>query len=333
MEHNSEGYIAIEALIKKYIDNTITAAELGILHGIFSNPAYEVHLKAVLENVWNTIPEDAQLRAGHRKLLAENIKAAIADQERPVRSQANLYWRMAAVILLLIISSFLLFQNTIRDLVYPPQLTEIYTKAGERTKVILPDGTTVWLNAQSHLTYPDRFKYNSRNIALTGEAFFNVTPNTDAPFTITTGDLQTTVLGTSFNIRSYSDEPFRMTVATGKVQVKSATQTIRVNALQQTTYIPGRGFSAVETVAPDEAMAWTEGTLVLNNKTFEEVAHILERWYNVKITFTNDTLRNCKLMGEYTHQSLPAVLHALQFILGFEYEEHNGTIVIRGDGC
>lgn len=322
-----------ETLVRKYIENTITDTEMDILYGIFNDPAEEPRLQSILRKVWDDIPADVQLRMEHKKLLYTGITASLVQSEKPAHSPAFIYWRIAAVILLLIVTSFLLYPNYLQELIFKTPITEIYNPAGKRSKIKLPDGTTVWLNAESKITYPEEFKNNSRNITLSGEAFFDVVRNENAPFIVTTGELQTTVLGTSFNVQNYPGETFRMTVASGKVEVKSKTETIQVNAHQQTTYQHHAGFSAPVTVEPADVMAWTQGTLSFNNKTFEEVAHMLERWYNVKITFTNNDLKRCMLVGEHTNQSLPAVLNTLQFMLGFQYEDHNGNIIIRGDGC
>jgi ferric-dicitrate binding protein FerR (iron transport regulator) len=322
-----------ETLIRKYVENTITLSEMDILYGIFNDPAEEENLQSILRKVWDDIPADVQLRVDHKSLLYTGIITSLAQHEKPAPKTTFIYWRMAAVILVLIVASFLLYQNYFQQLLFKTPVTEIYNPAGKRSKIKLPDGTTVWLNAESKITYPEKFNTSSRNVTLTGEAFFNVVRNENAPFIITTGELQTTVLGTSFNVQSYSGETFRMTVASGKVQVRSKAETIQVNANQQTTYQHHAGFSIPVTIEPADVMAWTHGTLSFNNKTFEEVARMLERWYNVKITFANNDLKKCILVGEHTNQSLDAVLNTLQFMLGFQYENHHGNIIIRGEGC
>ena len=332
MEQENDNGLNTETLIRKYIENTITETEMDILYRMFNDPAREAHVKSILEKVWDEMPH-AQLRAEHKNLLYTRITNSLTDAEKPVRNIAYIYWRIAAAILVLVVASFTLFQSPIRELIFKAPITEIYNPAGKRSKIQLPDGTTVWLNAESRISFPEKFSSHSRNVTLSGEAFFDVVRNESVPFIVTTGNLQTTVLGTSFNLQSYPGETFRMTVASGKVQVKSKTETIQLQANQQATHQSLTGFSAPVTVESADAIAWTRGTLSFNHKTFEEVAHMLERWYNVKITFTNHELKKCILVGEHTNQSLPAVLNTLQFILGFQYEDHNGNITIRGDGC
>ncbi len=332
MPQKNKNGLNTEALVRKYIANTITEPEMNILYGIFNNPAEEEHLKSILEKVWTDMP-DTQLRIEHKNLLYSGITTSLAQHEKSEQRYAFIYWRIAAVILMLIVTSVLLFRNSIQELIFQTPVTEIYNPPGKRSKIKLPDGTTVWLNADSKISYPEKFNSNSRQVSLSGEAFFDVVRDEHVPFIVTTGELQTTVLGTSFNVQNYHGESFSMTVASGNVQVKSNAATVLVHANQQTTYQHSIGFSAPIAVNAANVTAWTHGTLSFDNKTFEEVAHMLERWYNVKITFTNNDLKKCILVGEHTNQSLHAVLNTLQFMLGFQYEDHNGNIIIRGAGC
>lgn len=332
MPQKNKNGLNTEALIRKYIGNTITETEMDILYGIFNNPEEEENLKSILEKVWNDIPH-SQLRIEHKDLLYSGITASLAHHDKPTQNSAFIYWRVAAVILVLIVTSVLLFRNSIQELIFQVPVTEIYNPPGKRSKLKLPDGTTVWLNADSKISYPEKFNSNSRNVSLSGEAFFDVVSNEHVPFIVTTGELQTTVLGTSFNVQHYPGESFSMTVASGNVQVKSKADIVQVHANQQTTYRHLTGFSAPIGIDPASVTAWTHGTLSFDNKTFEEVARMLERWYNVKITFTNNDLKKCILVGEHTNQSLHAVLNTLQFMLDFQYEDQHGNIIIRGAGC
>ncbi|SKC83272.1 FecR family protein [Ohtaekwangia koreensis] len=335
MQDHDTNAIDIDALVRKYIQNTCTPEELEAFIQLCNNPFLEDRLKMAMEKVWNDTPNQAHLRAEHSQFIRTQIEASLY-YKKSEWYQLHHYWKVAAAVALLLISSFLAYQyqDSLRELVDPVKMVTVHNPAGKRSKILLPDGTTVWLNAESTLTYPHWFKRARRAVELSGEAFFEVKRKEDQPFNIQAGTIETTVLGTSFNIRSYQNEKFVITVATGKVKVEDAEKHgLLLLANQQTSYRSASGFSKIETINAGEALAWTKGTLLFNNKTFKEVATMLERWYNVKIILANDKLNNCVLMGEHTNQSLNSVLYTLQFILDIRYTYKDGVVNIKGEGC
>lgn len=162
----------------------------------------------------------------------------------------------------------------------------ITTPTGNPFQLTLPDGTRVWLNAVSSLTYPLAFAHGQRQVALTGEGYFEVAANTQAPFIVTNNRLQTQVLGTAFNMKCYDDEPLaQTTLVNGAVRV---TKENRSTLLQ-----PGQQLSAAAdtwrvTPADMEAvLAWKNGQLQLNNADIATVMRQVARWYDVTVLYPN----------------------------------------------
>lgn len=155
---------------------------------------------------------------------------------------------------------------------------------GGQYKVILPDGTRVWLNSASTLRYPVAFGTTSRTMEMTGEAFFAIAPNKNFPFKVMVGGQEVTALGTSFNINAYSNEPnVTTTLIEGKLKVQdqTANKTVIIYPGQQTN--ARNGTLLVSKVNTVDVMAWKDGLFVINKASLQAVLRQIERWYDVEV--------------------------------------------------
>ncbi|TKT88950.1 FecR family protein [Dyadobacter frigoris] len=169
---------------------------------------------------------------------------------------------------------------------------------GERKKVTLEDGSVIWLNAESKLTYPVSFQKNSREVSLEGEAYFEIVRDTERPFIIQSGKITTKVLGTSFNIKAYQADPaVSVTVMTGKVEVNSPESAIQIVRNQQVKYADGNIYKEVDIDAAAQ-IAWRNGKLQFRNTLLSDVIKTLERNYPVKITY-NTNLSDCQVHADF----------------------------------
>lgn len=169
----------------------------------------------------------------------------------------------------------------------------ISTPKGGQYKVILPDGTEVWLNAASRLKYPVKFIANERKVVLNGEAYFEVTKNPDMPFVVNAGNQVIRVLGTKFNINSYADEQeIKTTLAEGKVKV-SLLDPNNLPLNHQFTLRPGQQAISTATslnvkeVSADEATAWKDGLFVFSQSSIKHVMQQISRWYDVDVNYND----------------------------------------------
>lgn len=187
----------------------------------------------------------------------------------------------------------------------------IETPRGGQYQVILPDGSKVWLNAASSIKFPLTFNnLPKRKIELTGEAYFEVAKNKDKPFTVTTSKQEITVLGTHFNVNSYTDESVtKTTLLEGSVKVVSTITTSQKNAnsdIVSTVLKPGQqsllSFNKL-TIQPadiDETIAWKEGYFRFNDEKLESIMRKVSRWYDVEIEYENEKLKNEPFAGVTT---------------------------------
>jgi len=164
---------------------------------------------------------------------------------------------------------------------------KIETPVGGKYQLNLPDGSKVWLNASSTLRFPALFSGKTREVELTGEAFFEVAKNKSKPFKVITNDQIVEVLGTRFNINSYADEgPVKTTLIEGSVKIIYKDQVVLLT--------PGQQFSrqnqGVNLVVADteEVTAWKNGYFLFKNENIQSIMRKLSRWYNVEVTYKGD---------------------------------------------
>ena len=211
---------------------------------------------------------------------------------------------------------------------------------GQKSIITLADGSSIYLNSASSISYPETFEADKREIWLSGEAFFEVTKDEKRPFIVRSGNLVTRVLGTSFNVQAFEGQDIHVTVATGKVQVetkkdpesKDVDYVILVSN-QQAVYNPQTGL-VTKTVDINQFLAWKNHTLYFDNNTLEEVATRLERWYNVSIEFENEKIKYCRINGQYKDMNLNSVLKSIQYMYQIDYKFSNqNNIKLYGKGC
>jgi ferric-dicitrate binding protein FerR (iron transport regulator) len=258
------------------------------------------------------------------------------------RSQHSSQWliRAVAVVAVVIIAAVL----TIRyeKSVIPVQQTvasnELHRTLsnGQTSTFRFSDGSVITLNGGSTLKYPAHFKKNEREVFLEGEAFFDIARDESRPFIVHTSNATIQVLGTSFNIKAYKNEPeMNVAVVRGKVSVTSkdaqgdvASSTI-LEKDQWATYQKSGSLSEKGTGDVWEYVAWKEQVLVFNDKPFSEVARTLERWYGVQIDIEDEELKSVELKGEHKNVSLEQVLQSIQFVLGIDFTINDQIVRIK----
>ena len=167
----------------------------------------------------------------------------------------------------------------------------IATPRGGQFAVVLPDGSRVWLNADSKLKYPTSFKGDSRTVELIGEGYFEVERDEKRPFRIKSKDQVVTVLGTKFNINSYEDESFmRTTLLEGSVQVEKGQQSLILKPGEQARVKESIQVAKVNTL---HSMAWKNGDFIFRNESIRDIMRQVSRWYDVEIEYQggNESLR------------------------------------------
>ena len=169
--------------------------------------------------------------------------------------------------------------------------------------VELSDGTKIWINSDSKLKYPVEFVGHSRNIELIGEAYFEVTHNSEKPFFVTSGSQRVEVLGTSFNISSYErDSCIMTTLVEGRVKVENSLQehnNTHLRPNQQSILDKKTGLIKSQNVKVDEYVAWQSGWFRFNDKPISQIMVILARWYDLEVQFESENISNKHFSGGF----------------------------------
>lgn len=218
----------------------------------------------------------------------------------------------------------------IGDLNIKTEKLQLITPRSSTYQITLSDGTRVWLNADSKLKYPNYFSEDQRLVELEGEAYFEVS-KMNKPFVVKTLNQEVKVLGTSFNINAYQDaNQVKTTLIEGKVNVFN---TISKKSLQllpgQQAQVSKQGMTVTEPEIYD-ILAWKNGKISFENKSFDEVMNELARWYNLQIVYRGE-IPDVTFFGDaYRSNNLEIVLTALQS-MDVKYEmKSNRTLVITG---
>ncbi len=194
---------------------------------------------------------------------------------------------------------------------------EVTVPAGIRTQIVLPDSTRVWLNSGSKLRYSIPFVHGSRQVSLSGEAYFEVAHDPANPFSVMAGNSKVEVLGTSFNIKAYEEEPeVQVVLVEGKLlfmagQEADGISDVVLSPGERAVYGKEKGIT-VDRDSPEKYAAWRFGKLVFDETPMEEVARNLERWFGVQVIVSDPRLNAYKFTTTFENQSLQQVLEMLE---------------------
>ncbi|MBV6643503.1 MAG: FecR domain-containing protein [Cyclobacteriaceae bacterium] len=212
-----------------------------------------------------------------------------------------------------------------------PQLMIKQNPRGQKSTIMLPDGTKVILNSESSISYLSNFTGNERLVELTGEAFFDVVRDPAKPFVVKTKSLMTTALGTSFNVDAYPDGKEEITLVTGKVRVNS-----HIESDQSTLLEPGE-IAALEFGALNKKLGsslnhikWKDGFIVFQKTPFQEGIMELERWYGVTIDVKNlSANEEPTFTAHIENDNLANVLETLGYAMRFDFRIEGKKVLIN----
>jgi len=269
-----------------------------------------------------------------RTMARINIPAAAT----PVKRMFPWKWAGAAAAAVLLAAVSLVVLRPKPRPVQVAKLMERQNGKATRAMIELADGSKIWLNADSKLSYPEVFENNSREVYLTGEAFFDIAANPKKPFIVHFKSGSVHVLGTSFNVRAYENEAVQTSVKTGKVAFIPAApegqkpDTIYITPDEKVTYRPSPVKDdedlVKEITSAEDDKAWTEGRLVFRDETLENIAYELERTFGKKVTFENDAPRYFRLTGAFQNNSLQDIMYYLARSKAFHYTITDSTLLI-----
>ncbi|MCR9228546.1 MAG: FecR domain-containing protein [Flavobacteriaceae bacterium] len=312
----------LRLLIKRYLDGTCSDAEREFV---------ENRLQSLYRREEGTIEEESEVKKGIYQSVRKMARSKPVSTGRNFMGDKKLWFKIAASLLILMgISTFLYFHYPIRTEQGEQSMEWLAERTdwGQKSMVRLSDGSRVYLNSGSSIKFIKDFTHSKvRMVELEGEAFFEVTENPQKPFVIKTSNVTTKVLGTSFNIKSYTPESsITVAVRTGEVEVRSIskegeTRSLNLKPNQKATYSYSEQTMELGQVTDESYIDWKNDIIRFENSTLTEVAEILDRWYGVHIELDNQTLGNCRITANYKEAKLSVVLESLKYaIKGMDYE-------------
>jgi ferric-dicitrate binding protein FerR (iron transport regulator) len=206
----------------------------------------------------------------------------------------------------------------------------VTTPYGARTSFKLPDGSEVWLNSGSTISFPKQYG-QIRNVELTGEAFFEVVKD-GKPFRVKTSLGLIEVMGTSFDVKAYKDESFETTLVEGSVKVNDNTHQLATLKPGQQSVITSANEFSMKEVNTELSTSWREGKLMFVKEPFANVAKALERWYNVKIELQGERLKKLGYTGTIEMETFGEVLELINTTAPIKYKFDKKTRVLMISG-
>ena len=198
-------------------------------------------------------------------------------------------------------------------------------RGGEHS-LTLPDGTKVWVNAESSIRYPIHF-VKSRIVELTGEAYFEVKKDDKMPFIVKVGDKKVRVLGTKFNILAYKSEPMFTTLVEGKVNIQVKSRTLDLKPNEQAEIAVDNSMITVRQVNATMYSSWATGVFEFEDTSLKDIMSQLSRWYNVKIEFASPEIEKIKFAGTILrNKTLGFALYIIQEVSDVKFEKEDNCI-------
>ena len=216
-----------------------------------------------------------------------------------------------------------------------PDTTEIFhtleIPRGGEYLLTLSDGTMIYLNSESTLSFPVKFQGKERKVYLTGEAYFKVAKNTEHPFVVTAGELEVLVTGTTFGVRAYKDEKdIQTTLESGQVTVRVEGKSVKLVPNKQVLFNKSTMGLEVRDVDVDLYLAWADGRLVYDNCPLEKILTDLGRWYNIDVFYSRDELRSYQFsLNMKKHEEFTQVLELIGKTGEVQFEIKDNTVIVK----
>ncbi len=358
MDSNNKIWI----MMGRSLSGEISADEQSELNDLLNSDPYLNQQFSMLKQLWNkNLPEDDVLDEENKErfLFKKIINKAEIERQHAVdlseTKSISVFRKIFPKRLILayaasVALAAIFFLNKPSPSVASKPEQIVAAQYGSRSKVLLPDGTTVWLNGGSRLYYDFEFSGPTREVRLDGEAFFDVVKQKGRPFIVHAGKIAIKVHGTAFNVKCYAeDKNIETTLLHGKIEVTDKTNKARPSvflAPNQKLIVPVKtaqskisteAKAAYELISLDTKLqekerietAWIYNRVEFRAERFEDLAKKLERWYNVSIEFEDDSVRALTFNGSFEKETVDQAFSALKKVASFDFKIQGREIRIK----
>lgn len=320
-----------DRLITDYLEGVISAEdEARLVAWINQSEENNVHFRMV-EADWEAAHSPSAEAVHMLQMVREQTLRKVARQQARRRRRVWGGVSAFAVAAAVIAAVIMIPRQTMQA---PQPATELYTMAapvGTHSMLSLPDGTTVWLNAGSSLSYGSDFNVRSRDITLKGEAYFEVAHNEGLPFVVYAGDCSFTVLGTKFDISAYTDDPsLQVVLMEGSLRFQSELSTDLMTPGDRIRFNGIENEMVKDKVNAGQYCSWKDGHIVYDKITLPMLVRRLSREYNVDIVLTTEAFNSRNLRVSFTNvESVESVLAALCDIMPVSVTRRGSTFYVN----
>lgn len=356
-------------LLTRKIAGEASPEELAELEKLVQqHPEWQYALQN-LEDIWNSHPptdlteeEDAYLIHLHR-MQEKNIPfskkeeedAAVFEMEAPrSNKRRRLAWITAGIAVAASVAAIFFFKPGTGNKKEIASINEISTRLGSKTRIQLPDGSIVWLNAGSKLIYDKDFGKEERPVTLSGEGFFDVVRDPSKPFIVRTTNIEVRVLGTVFNVKAYpEDKSSETSLIHGslEVSIKSRPRDKIILSSNEKLVVENKTLIPKDSLSDDKELPvmslnqikhnpldnsvnetqWIDNKLVFDNEPFADIAVKMERWFGVEIEITDSSLAAKRMTGKFERENIEQALEGLSYAstTSFVFERKGNKIIIH----
>lgn len=304
--------------LKKWLSDPETHSEVESWLSAHWSMSNEIDSNTLIETVFHQIQEYEE---EHQPKSGFSIKRIL-----------KVYQKVAAFLLIPILGIGILYWVSQYDQSVG-QYTETIAPRGQKSQIVLADGTKVWLNSDTKIKYPGNFSRNQRDVYLDGEAFFEVSKNPHQPFVVHTSMVNVKVIGTKFNVKAYADEnQIETSLFEGKINLSMNSSS---GSTVEKEVKPGQSFvysmtdhQLVANRFPhDEINGWKKNQLIFKDDTFSNLVRKVERWYDVKVVYDEKQFNDRRLTVElYEGERLDRLMNIISLALSVDYKYEKGEI-------
>lgn len=317
----------LHELFTKLVCGDISVAEYKLLRDA-AEELSDRELEKILADVWEKY--EGRADAPSFDEIARRLPAGTEKPRKKPLTRLVRWGAAAAVVAMAVMLGVTQHRNRALENFMERQVT-LSVRSGEKAEVQLPDGTTVYMNAQTVVEYPSDFGLANRSLRLSGEAYFDVTKDAGRPFRVEVEGGAVEVLGTSFNVNAYpGSDIVETTLVEGAVRFTSHNgKEVTLAPRQKAIYHRQYDLLTVNPTNTQFETAWTRGELVFRSAQFSDMMKKLEQRYGVTIHLIGNKYDSDLFTGSFKENYVNGVLNILQVHYGFTYTENNGVITVK----
>lgn len=325
-----------EIKLVKYLSGELSGTELIEVERWLGTPENKAEFEKI-QQIWENAAELENTDLFDAGRSWAGLKQRMDSLHMKSVRERNISYRKYAVAASLLIifglaAIFFILGNKNRNLIQ-------YTAGNVKLEkpYTLPDGSTVYLNRNTNLSFSNDFNKKTRTVSLTGEAFFDVAKNSEIPFIIRTATAEIRVVGTSFNVMAYSHcDSVQVSVQSGIVEMYSKTDKdsrITLAVGNEGTFIKSHRKLVNKKTFDSNSISWKTGQLNFQSADMKYVASVLEHTFGKQIRINSENLKNCRLTVDFNNQSLDTILKVIKVTFGLTITNEDGNYTLSGPGC